>query len=199
MAATSVGSQREAMISEIADEVRAATREVVDGKYNTQHMRRAAEVMLDLRQTFTDRNGQVDIAGNSYPYRLAVREVMSRANVEGAERARVMNTIRYHLGNILRERFTAEELEEMGLDPRSPLARQKADREQRSRVLRVAVAPEEVITDPGEVITALRSAANLLDNLDARTLGGVDAKTASVLVKHIAGRVTEVKQELHGR
>ena len=87
----------------------------------------------------------------------------------------------------------------MGLDPRSPLARQKADREQRSRVLRVAVAPEEVITDPGEVITALRSAANLLDNLDARTLGGVDAKTASVLVKHIAGRDTEVKQELHGR
>lgn len=199
MTTMSIGSQREQMIDAIADEIRAATREVVDGRYNTQNMRRAAEVMIDLRQTFVDRNGQIDLAGTSYPYRQAVREIMSRANVEGSERARVMNAIRYHLGNILREKFTPEQLEEFGLDPRSPLARQKADREQRSRVLRVAVAPEEVITDPGEVMAALRSAANLLDNLDARGMGGVDAKTAAVLVKHIQNRVAEVRAELRDR
>ena len=186
-------NKREEIIEAAAEQVRIATREVVDGKYNTTNIRNAANLLIDLRLEYFDKHGNVDLMGNSYSYRKAVAEIMSRANVAGDERARVMNAIRYHIGNSIRDRFSAEELKEMGFHELSPLERQKIDREQKARVLRTATVPEEMITDPNEVIAALRSAANLLDNIEMTEFSAVEVKMASVMLEHLRHRLSELR------
>jgi len=184
---------REQLIEEAAEAIRHATREVVDGKYNTPDIKEAAERMIDLRTTFTDRYGKMDLQGNTYAYRQAVAEIMALAGIAESERPKVMNAIRYHVGNIVRTKFTPEELEEHGFLKSTPLERQRKDREQRAKIQRTALTGEEPITDPLEVQAALRSAANLLENVDFTAMGKVDRQVAEVFLTLITERVTALR------
>jgi hypothetical protein len=187
---------RDAYLTSTVDAVRAAINGVEDGKYNTVHMRDAAGALIDLRTTFTDRYGNLDLQGNSFAYREAVREVMSRAGVPDSDRPRLMQAIRYHLGNILRERYTAEELAEHGLLATTPVERQRKDRVQRSKVLRASMDPAEEISDPAEIVAALRSAALLVGNIDLDALAAVDRKSALVFANDLAKRLSTVRSTL---
>jgi hypothetical protein len=188
-----ITKSREQIIEEATEAIRHATREVVDGKYNTQYIKEAAERLIDLRMTYTDRYGKADLQGNTYAYRQAVAEVMGSAGISESERAKVMNAIRYHIGNAVRARLTPEELEDYGFLKTAPLDRARKDRVQRAKMQRAAVLGEEQITDPAEVQAALRSAANLLDNISLTTLSPVEKKVCQVFLDHLAERLREVR------
>lgn len=187
---------RQQVMEKVAGHVRDAVNNVVDGKYNTHSVREAADGLIELRTMFTDRHGNVDMHGNSYPYRQAVAEIMSLAGVQQDERARVMNAVRYHIGNLMREKFTPEELREMGFMESSPLSRAKDERKTRSRVLRTAVSPDEMITDPNEVMAALKSAANLVDNVEFTNFSAVESAMATVLLDHLRKRTSALRSLL---
>jgi hypothetical protein len=187
---------RQQKMSHIANDIRDALNNVVDGKYNTHSVKAAADGLIELRKMFTDRHGNIDMLGNSYSYRQAVAEIMTMAGVRQQERPKIMATIRYHVGNLLREKFTEAELAAFGLMATSPLERAKKDRKDRSRVLRSATNQEGMMTDPDEIVTALKSAVNLLNNVDFEAFTDLDAAMANVLLDHLAKRTAELRSSL---
>lgn len=186
---------RAAAVASVVAEVIAATREVEDGQYNTSHMRKAAEAVVDLRATFIDREGRPDMGGNSFAYREALREAVAEAGVPASERTKLMTTIRYHIGNVMRDRYTAEQLESWGLGNLSPLERQRADRKSRSVAWRVSSDPELRVTEPGEIMSAARSAAALLDNIDHGALDAKTRKAFTAIMARIVERATALQRK----
>lgn len=115
----------EELKAEIASVIRLATR---DRDAAAAHNRRAAELIVTLRGRFQTPTGEPDLLGEFRPYREAVREVYADAGVSPSDRSRVQSAIRYHVGNVLRERYQAEELERLGIMAESPYEKTKERR-----------------------------------------------------------------------
>lgn len=107
----------------------------VEGDRRTMLYRDLGEQMVELREHFITPGGQPDWTGRTGAYRLAVRNLYADAGYSPAERRAVQTSIRYHTGNLVRGRVSAEELENLGLDTRTP--------QERSRT-RTAAAREEM-------------------------------------------------------
>lgn len=98
-------------------------------------LRDLATIFLDARSLFYLRDGSPDILGRSYAYRSWVREVYADAGVPRDRVTTIQGTVRYHTGNILRERMSPEELADLGLLTTTPRERVATDRSTRSGIL----------------------------------------------------------------
>jgi hypothetical protein len=90
----------------------------------TNLLRQVAERMADLRAQCLTSDGEIDWRGAGWQYRSAAAEVYGMAGLRGDDKETVTSNLRYHIGNELRERLTAEELASAGLSCSSP--RQKS-------------------------------------------------------------------------
>ena len=107
------------------------------GRQRTDLLKRAAGTIVELRQQFTLEDGRTDWSGRSPRYRAAIAQVYFRAHVPDDKLDTVQAALRYHVGNVLRERAEADELAAVGLSATSPKARID-----RIRAVTVALANE---------------------------------------------------------
>jgi len=163
-----------------------------EGRFNSIEMSLAANKVLDLRETYTTKEGLTDYKGSSYGYRQKIREILNSLNVEESERTALLAGVRYHLGNQLRLRLTPDELETHNLLKTSPKERQLADRRATAKSLRVAELDEKV-QKPNEVIAALRLVSVTLENLDFTAMSDTDKQVAEVFLAATLSQLHRLK------
>ena len=116
---------------------------------HTADLRELAELVIKLRAEHTLEDGRKDWGGRSPAYRASMHDLYSRAQVPADKADTIQAAIRYHVGNLLRERTKGEELAAVGLSPVAPRTRlatrrkvlqaQAADAAPRQDVARLAV------------------------------------------------------------
>lgn len=110
-------------------------------EHRAQALRRdLAEATVALREHFLTPEGNPDWSGSSGHYRTAMRGLYSRADYSPEERRITQSTVRYHIGNIVRERLSTSELQAAGLTAPSPHERQRT-RRKRTAAIMAATAP----------------------------------------------------------
>lgn len=114
----------------------------------TQLYKALAITLVQIRKICTTRNGKPDVAGRSQHYRDLVARVYSEAGVPPDDVSPLQATIRYHVGNAVREAFTPEEIEEAGLS-------QTAPRDRLATAVRAAGGQDDVVHALEEVVQAI--------------------------------------------
>ena len=94
----------------------------------TQTLRDLAEVVMALRSRFAHR-GLPDWAGRSWEYRSHMTAIYEAAQVPHASQVAIQSSLRYHVGNLLRDTLPASDLEAVGLKTESPKDRVADHRE----------------------------------------------------------------------
>lgn len=94
----------------------------------TEVLRNLAEVIVETRSQFITEEGLPDWGGRSWEYRQHAHAIYSEAGVPPDAQAGIQAAIRYHVGNLLRDRLTPEELNASGLRTASPKERIAAQR-----------------------------------------------------------------------
>lgn len=102
----------------------------------TEVLRDLAHVVVDIRSRFRY-EGAPDWAGRSWKYRRAIAAMYAVAGVPPDAVANVQGALRYHVGNALRERVPAEELESAGLKAASPKERVASARSEAAALVSV--------------------------------------------------------------
>lgn len=172
--------------------VRAAIENAVTGEYDRAAMHSASEALVELRLLYTNRDGMPDLGGSSFEYRQAVGQGLSDAGVTPETRPKVLAALRYHVGNRLRERFTADELADYGMLAKKPAERQQAERAHLASIVRVATNPRAEVTEPDDVVSALQMAVQILNNVTLTGLGKADRKATEVYLDQIRHRVAQM-------
>lgn len=158
--------------------------------------RAAAEALVAARRMFTDRDGNADLRGRTYAYRTWTGEVLGAAGVPPEDRSTVSAAIRYHVGNVVRETSTPDELSEMGLLPEGPRERSAAGRAERSEML-------AALTGTGlrdiDALRALAAAKTFLDRVPPSAMTDLDAqgrKAARQALRAIVGKAGRLQEGL---
>jgi hypothetical protein len=94
-----------------------------ESSVRTQWLRKTAEALVDLREQFLTERGEPDWRGQSFEYRQAVNEIFTLAGVESEDHETVSAAVRYHVGNVLRDKVPDEDLAAIGLRVSSPRER----------------------------------------------------------------------------
>lgn len=110
--------------------------------HKTDHLKDLAHVVVDLRGSFHLDDGRQDWSGRSPGYRQAMADVYARSQVPRDKLDTVQAALRYHVGNLLRDRATDEELAAVGLVARSPKER-LANQRHALAAQREAAAPRQ--------------------------------------------------------
>jgi hypothetical protein len=116
-----------------SDHLRAA--HAAEGEDRTAHLRATAETLVDARSHFYTSDGLTDWTGRSYAYKRFVGEVYSDAAVPREDLATLQASLRYHIGNALRDRLSPDELDALGLRTVSPRDRSVEKRARQARLL----------------------------------------------------------------
>ncbi|BDZ52852.1 hypothetical protein GCM10025867_50930 (plasmid) [Frondihabitans sucicola] len=104
--------------------------QVVSENQRTATYREIAGLLIDARATFPRADGSPDWLGRTYAYKQFVGSIY-RASIEGmAAMVTIPANIRYHVGNVIRERLDAETIEQYGLDENNPRQRALEGRRQ---------------------------------------------------------------------
>lgn len=177
-------------LSSRAVEALRAYRATQDRGERSERAREVAGLLVDLREHFLTELGEPDWAGATYAYKRAVGEIYRSAGF--TDISNISATVRYHIGNVLRERLSDDELEDAGLRLDTPRARSQAKRERTSAIL-AALRP---ITDADGVevdpIRALVGAASLLSRVQGEAL----AAASPAQREHAAEQIRAVNREV---
>ncbi|WP_030962667.1 hypothetical protein [Streptomyces sp. NRRL S-378] len=103
-------------------------------------LRSIAVVLVALRSRCIGTDGRTDWVGRSADYRGKAQELYRQANIPEDSQDTIQGAVRYHIGNILRDELSAEELEDYGLKTLSPVARGRERRASRAAIVTVARA-----------------------------------------------------------
>lgn len=140
----------------------------------TTILRDLAEILVAARGHFYTAEGTPDWAGRTYAYRMWVREVYSAANVPPAQRTALQSATRWHIGTIVRERVPSEQLEAVGLDPKSPRERNVDARALRATA-RTLIGPGPEITDAEDLVAVAELFDVTLRRIPSGTLSTLSA------------------------
>lgn len=91
--------------------------------------KRTAALKAFAQDVCTLRRLYDDPAGTSGPYKDAIQRVYAAVEIPPDSESSLQASIRYHIGNALREEFTAEELQAVGLSEKTPLERAREARQ----------------------------------------------------------------------
>ena len=158
------------------------------------HIRTCADLLVSLREHFLTDDGRPDWTGRTWPYRACVRELYSRAGISQNEAPTLQAAIRYHAGNVLRERLTPEELEELGIGPEGPRERTRAAHSERSAVL----ATLRGAGSPADALRAVAMVAAVLDKVTPEQLERLraqDRRKVTALLRRVAERADQLLAE----
>lgn len=166
---------------EITEQATRLLREYVEsGRTRTDILKQVASLIVDLRALHTLDDGRVDWSGRSPGYRAAMNEIYRGAGVTADKADTVQAALRYHVGNLLRDRASDEALEEVGLTSITPKARLARQREVVA-ALATTGSVAEVLNDP---LRLLAHAEVLLDYIEPADLRGLRGKER-VAARHV--------------
>lgn len=148
-------------------------------------LREAAEGFITAREHFFDRAGEPDWKGRTHAYRQWIQEAMSIAHVPPEETATLSAAVRYHSGNVLRERLDDETLEDLGLRKASPRERSIEKRERHAETLSIFGGGGAEITDVDEILAALRSMKVVLVRVNTSSLTKAKRRTVAEAVAEV--------------
>lgn len=153
-----------------------------DRKQRPEALRRLAELIVDLRRYFTDEDGEIDWRGRSWEYRERVRDLFDAWGVPADSEENFQASLRYHVGNYLREVLTPSELIAAGLQPAGPRQRLQNSRDELRAIVQ-AITHSEVLEE-GDLPTlvALDSALRLVLLVEGRD-EDLDRKAKTALRK----------------
>lgn len=140
-------------LNELQNEAVTALREYKRTR-GTECLRTVASTFVAAREHFYTRDGAPDWLGATHAYRQWTREAYDRAGTPEAELSRLQASVRYHVGNIMREKLDPDEVADLGLREASPRERAVEKRERTSETLNL-FGGGYPITEPGEALTAL--------------------------------------------
>ena len=135
----------------------------------TEILRAVASTLIEAREHFYTADGEIDYRGRTYAYRRLVGEIFAAANLPPDDIRTVQAAVRYHVGNLLRERLNPETLADLGLRAESPKARSAEKRTAEGEALRV-LRGGAAFTTSEEVLDALRLAQALLARVDTNAI-----------------------------
>jgi hypothetical protein len=187
-------------LSELQEQAVATLRRyyTVTERERTEALRETAGLFISAREHFFTREGTSDWLGRTYAYRRWVRECMSMANVPADDVTTVQAAIRYHSGNILRDRLDQDTLDSLGLRSASPRERSVEKRERNSGTLSLFGAGA-----PIDDVAVIESAAGLVEtflrriNLDE--LATRDRKRVAAALESMRNRANDVAEEAQRR
>jgi hypothetical protein len=160
----------------------------------TQLLRDTAALFVDARGHFFTAEGEPDWLGRTYAYRSWIRETTSMANVPGESKATIQAAIRYHSGNIIRERLDQGTLDSLGLVKSSPRERSIEKRERTSETVTLFSGGAE-FESPEEVLQVCHLVEAALARVNAAMVASLPAKTRRE-VKAALREVAERAEEL---
>lgn len=140
----------------------------------TTNLRTVAEAFFDAREHFFTPEGTPDWKGRTHAYRVWVRETMRTADIQKDDLTTVQAAIRYHVGNVVRERMDDGALKDLGLNRSSPRERSVEKRGRNSEILNIFGSGGAEIGSPEEVLLALRSIHVALTRISLDELAGMD-------------------------
>lgn len=120
-------AQLDSLANQAATVLRSAYRSN-EGDIETAVYRTVAEYVLEARRFFTTKEGRPDWRGVTYAYRQWYGDMLGRTGIPVDDLPRIQSAMRYHVGNLLRERLDDKELETLGLQSASPRERSMAKR-----------------------------------------------------------------------
>ncbi|MFD0044759.1 hypothetical protein ACFVGV_06165 [Pseudarthrobacter scleromae] len=153
----------------------------------TAHLRAVATSFVDARQHFFTPQGEPDWLGRTHAYRTWVRETMRLADVQQSNLTTVQAAIRYHIGNIVRERMDADTIQGLGLRSSSPKQRSVEKRGRHSEVLNIFGNGGAEIVDPDEIVVAVGMMEAALARMSVEAIAGMDAQTRKTIREAIEG------------
>ncbi|UDL14632.1 hypothetical protein SEA_KEALII_26 [Arthrobacter phage KeAlii] len=162
----------------------------------TEFLKNAARALVEGREHFYTREGEPDWLGRTYAYRTWVRELMSKAHVPSDEVTNLQAAIRYHTGNVLRERLDGDVIESLGLKKQSPRERSVEQRGRAAETLNFFTGGPE-IADPEDIQAICKLIETALHRVNGRTIKAMPAKSRRE-AKAALLRVAERAEELAG-
>ena len=157
----------------------------------------AGRKIIELRKTFLTRGGEPDILGTSYAYRQTFGDMLTEAGITGADRTRVSSSLRYHIGNFLRQSLSPEEVADLGLVKSSPRETAKKSYDRRAALWRGLNNQDTTpITDPVDLVELLLAVSAMLSraNVDwtaaspqQRQIAEMAARTIADDARRVAG------------
>lgn len=158
-----------------------ALRETEDRERRTTLAREVARSAVDLREFYLV-DGRADIAGRSHAYLSTMRDLWSKAGYTDAdERDRVQAQVRYHVGNIIRDRVTADDLEAAGLQAPSPRGQSNTRYRARSALAEAAVSAPIGDTD-ADLVRAVGAAHAILQRLETDRVSALTGRERRLVV-----------------
>lgn len=166
----------------------------LEPRFRSPEFRRVADILVEMRARSTTPDGRPDWSGNSFAYREAVARIYSAAGLPADGQSSVKASIRYHVGNALRERVNAEELEDAGLIASTPRERHFTRQNPRKSKRDAERLASDTVASLSTLATRLRelpaaSQASITSADRARVAQA--ARTLSAWLRETAERVEE--------
>lgn len=158
-----------------------------DGGDKTTHLRTVAAAFVDAREHFFTPQGEPDWLGRTHAYRVWVRETMGLASIQADELTTIQAAIRYHVGNIVRERMDSDTLQGLGLRSSSPKQRSVEKRGRHNEVLNIFGSGGSEITDADEIRIAVGMMEAALMRVSVEAILDMDAKTRKAVREALEG------------
>lgn len=169
-----------------------------DETERTPILRAIAECFVDAREHFERPDGSPDWKGRTHAYRMWVRDTVTDAGVPKEEHATVQSAVRYHVGNVLRERLDEETREEYGLIQRSPRERSADRRESRTAILQ-ALTSRDLSGGALMSLTAAHAVLNKVEPKDLDELEGHALTVADAALTELERKVRALRRRLASR
>lgn len=163
-----------------------------------RRFRDLAEIVVELRQHFVTADGAADWGGRTRAYRDTVSRIYDDAGLEAKDRS----TVRYHIGNVVRDVAPAEELADLGLQSRRPVERVKDQRDRLSALARAGALQEKRTLRRANVVRLLVSAEEALAAVTEPRLAEIDdalVEDAVASLENTAARADALRRALEPR
>lgn len=124
--------------------------------HRTDRLRDLAEIVVELRGAHHLDDGRPDWDGRSPAYRQTMADIYASSRVPEERLDTVQAALRYHVGNLLRERASADELEAVGPSPVAPRERLANERAALAAQRAVSAPPQDVARLTAYALALLR-------------------------------------------
>lgn len=166
------------------------------GRQRTDLLKGIAEIVVELRSRCLLGDGRTDWSGRSSRYRHLAGDMYSRAGITRDERDTFQSVLRYHVGNLLRERAPRDDLELVGISLASPKERLNT---RRQVITALAAAGGRVDgRDPVRVLGYVEALLDVVDDVAVKGLDGDDAAGVAVMLDGLEVRVRALRALLRG-
>ncbi len=176
---------REVSVERLRGDLLRAGRKVVADD-SGDNRKALATLLVDLREQYTDKDGQVDYSGRSQTFRDAMEDIYNRIGMaDESEHKAIRTGVRYHVQKIVRERLRAQaggdETKYRELCRHYGLKPQHADDVRKARLAADRVAARGLLTAEDAVIFLADTREKAERFLKTNNLDDVDAETAASL------------------